>query len=790
MRTTIPILLVMLLAAGTPGCRSARAPDQDAVVRGGIIDLIELARVGDGRAGQRQIRYEQTLAEQERLLAACEFSGEAGDLPWQLRPGAGGEPAGDGLLRLPAAGKETRIQLVPDLHCDEVREVRVRLQASAGHWGRLSWRADADGEVVEGAKRFQLVTGDAFRTYTIEVAGDAAWLGRLAELELAPADDSGPVVVDFIRFHAGLPAVEKSLLQADHRVRGAALTLAGDRRPIMRVPPGTPLDLAVEVPAAEQLPELAFAVGIARPGWRGGGNPVRFSVQVSVDGERERTTIFDRILAPRQRPAERGWLAARVSLAPYVGRRVTLHFATEDRGRKRSGRYAAWANPMIVTPDDGRTSVLVILVDALRADRLGCLGSARRLSPHIDDWSRRGELFTAAYAASSWTVPSVASIFTGLYPYEHGVRYLNTLSLDDRLATVAERFRDAGYVTAAISDNQLISPGNGFAQGFISFDTISRRVEERKARRITDLAAARLGEFGDAPFFLYVHYMDPHGPYQPPAPYDPGAPAGGAGMRPQVKQGLSEWLNLQRIRDPSFTISPAERAHLVRLYEGEVAFTDFHVGRLLARLEALGPGRRTLVAFLADHGEAFAERGSFSHGTSLHEEQIHIPLFIVGPAAARGDGPRVVARPVRTVDLAGMLLEAAGVGGEALPAGRRPRPAGVYSELNALTSGPFAEGGYAASRIVRRDGHKLFLAPETGEYQLYDLARDPGERDDLFDERHPAAEELLADLERHLAAGRSAGDGETDGGVLSSEQLERLEALGYVEPEQGPVGGR
>ncbi len=790
MRTTFPILLAMLLVAATGGCRPAPEPGQAAAVRGGIIDLIELSRVSDGRAGQRQARYRRLLAERERLVSACEFSGEGGDLPWQLRPGADAGPAADGRLTLPSAGGQTRVRLRPDFDCSEVREVRVRLRASAGHWGRLFWRASVDGEMVGGAKRFQLITGDAFRTYIIEVSGDAAWRGRLDRIELAPSDGTGRVDLDFIRFHAGLPAVEKSLLQAEHREPGAALALAGDQRPIMRVLPGSPLDLTVELPAAEHLPLLDLAAGIATPGWRGGGNPVRFSVQVSVDGESGRTTIFDRILAPRQRPAERGWVTARVPLACFAGRRVTLHFATEDRGRGNSARFAAWANPMIVTPDEGRTSVLVILVDALRADRLGCLGNARRLSPHIDSYSRRGDLFTTAYAASSWTVPSVASIFTGLYPYEHGVRYLNTLSLDQRLATLAERFRDAGYVTAAISDNQLISPGNGFAQGFMSFNSISRRDQERKARRITDLAAARLGEFGDVPFFLYVHYMDPHGPYQPAAPYDPGVPAGGAGMRPQVIQGLSEWLNLQRIRDPSFGISPAERAHLVRLYEGEVAFTDFHVGRLLARLEALGLDDRTLVAFLADHGEAFAERGAFSHGTSLHEEQIHVPLFIVEPAGTRGAAPRLVARPVRTVDLAGMLLESAGAGGQALPAGGQPRPAGVYSELNALTSGPFAEGGYEASRIVRRDGYKLFYAPDTGEHLLFDLGRDPGERDDLFGDKPPAAAELLADLERHLAAGRPGGTDEQGGGVLSSEQLERLEALGYVEAEPDSTGGR
>jgi arylsulfatase A-like enzyme len=304
----------------------------------------------------------------------------------------------------------------------------------------------------------------------------------------------------------------------------------------------------------------------------------------------------------------------------------------------------------------------------------------------------------------------VASLFTALVPYRHGIRYVNTLELSDKLDTLAERMAEAGYFTGAISDNLLITPRNGFDQGFRTFLSKPEHVAARKSAAVTTDAMAWLEAHGECPFFLYLHFMDPHSDYRPPTPYRPRLPEDGPDIRRFVRQGRGGKTADLRQHNRNFRLSGAEQAHLLDLYDGEIAANDFQLGRLLAFLRQRGLADRTAVIFLADHGEEFDDHGKYSHATSLYEEMVHVPLIIRLPAGEPVAGPRVEHALVRITDLAPTVLALAGAGGfdgavdgapllGLLEGGERAGgPVAAYTELNPFSGHPMAPGWVEATR--------------------------------------------------------------------------------------------
>jgi arylsulfatase A-like enzyme len=427
--------------------------------------------------------------------------------------------------------------------------------------------------------------------------------------------------------------------------------------------------------------------------------------------------------------------------------------------------------------------VVVVVIDTLRADRLGgAYGSARGLTPFLDALAARGTAFTAAYATSSWTSPSVASLLTSRFPSQHRVEtYFSALRPDE--TTLAAVLRRAGYATAAFSANPVLAPvlGSGRFGVWHMHPTAPKLPADRltaKALRWVDAVRRRRP---GTPLFLYLQYMEPHAPYRPPQAYRDRFVAGAPAQAAEAARKLATlaWDDL----------SPAEVETLRGLYDAEVAAMDARLRDLFAALDARGILRDAVVVVTADHGEEFKDHGWLLHGTSLFEELVHVPLVVVSPPGRPADRPRgPVTQNVSLVDVAPTILSLVGLpspprfeGRALLPQSAPLPPVDVLAELS--VNGEIAALQRHTEALVR-DRVKLITPRQTGGAPappvVYDLAADPGEQHPDPPDVAPSAGRLLEALRRKTAdlATRAAPAGEHQ--PLDDETKEKLRRLGYL----------
>ncbi|MES1244861.1 MAG: sulfatase-like hydrolase/transferase [Acidobacteriota bacterium] len=378
----------------------------------------------------------------------------------------------------------------------------------------------------------------------------------------------------------------------------------------------------------------------------------------------------------------------------------------------------------------GPLSVVLLTLDTTRADALG----AR--TPTLSALAARGTRWTAAVSPVPLTLPAHVSLLTGLVPPEHGIHDNGTAVLPKDVPTLAAAFAARGYATAAFVASRVLDRRFGLDRGFQVYDDKAPAEQigeygypERNARQMTDAALAWLAKRpAGKPFFLWVHYYDPHAPYNPPD-VDPRSPAG-------------------------------------QLYAGEVAYMDREIGRLLAALP--GGAGRCLIAAVGDHGEALGEHGERTHGVFLYHSTLHVPLILAGPGVPGG---KAVAETAPTQRLAATLLRLAGAGralGEPLP-GIGGKPAGtVYAESRfALTA-----YGWSPLEAVFDGRWKLIVAPRP---ELYDLGTDPGETRNRLNDRRDEARRLKAALQ---SAQRSFKPRQAE--AADPELARQLQSLGYA----------
>jgi arylsulfatase len=407
--------------------------------------------------------------------------------------------------------------------------------------------------------------------------------------------------------------------------------------------------------------------------------------------------------------------------------------------------------------------VLVICIDALRADHVGAYGYPRATTPSIDRLAAEGVVFESAFSAASWTKPSVPSYFTGRYPWQHGV-YEGSREEDGRLVsdvlaseerTLAELFRAKGYQTVALVTNGQIRGALGFSQGFDAYYDGVGAAELIRARFLEWLDGAS----GDAPFFSYLHFLDVHLPYDPPGPY---RTAFGDAVS-EVDFGTASWKLLkQRIRDREVQISERDRQAMVDLYDGELLYVDTEIGRILAALDARGLLENTLVVVLSDHGEALLERDEIGHGGSLYDELLRVPFIFRFPGDQHA-GVRVQT-PVSTVDLLPTLVDTNGLEMPADLAGRSlvplltgPRP-GAARAL-------YAEGihGTRYQQALRIGGWK---------YVVTTVVRS-GDEPDSEEPPQPGSGAEPAQADAQAASGGGPGSGQHEARLRGGEGGER-----------------
>ena len=282
--------------------------------------------------------------------------------------------------------------------------------------------------------------------------------------------------------------------------------------------------------------------------------------------------------------------------------------------------------------EEEHTNVIVILIDALRADQLGCYGYHRETTPNLDRFSKEAVTFKRATSQTSWTKPSIPSLFTSLYPSRHGVLegsskdtkgHITSDILADSLLTLAEAFRGHGYSTVAFVHNAQLRGFLGFAQGF---DLYQDRAGD--AEHINVEFENWLDQRTGGSFFAYLHYLDVHWPYQPPAPYDPMFGTYSSG----IDFNTDEWKALRKdINNGRVNLSDEDLGKMVALYDGELRYLDDQLGSLFSDLRRRGLYTNSLVIVTADHGEEFLEHDKIGHGQSLYRELLWIPLMIKFP---------------------------------------------------------------------------------------------------------------------------------------------------------------
>ena len=436
-------------------------------------------------------------------------------------------------------------------------------------------------------------------------------------------------------------------------------------------------------------------------------------------------------------------------------------------------------------PAPSPPNILLIVVDTLRADRLGSYGNDRGLTPFLDELAARGTVFRNAYAPCSWTCPSVASLLTSRYPSQHRVSdFESVLSEDERL--FAEVLRAANYATGGFSANFRLSRAQGYAQGFQTWHA-DKTAEKPRAPDVRQFVQRWLHNHQQTPALLYLQYMEPHAPYAPPEPYRTRfRRAGGAAEDETATRKLvqREWDDL----------SSDELTLLASLYDGEVASLDAELRLLFDDLERQGFLADAVVIVTADHGEEFHEHGLMTHGLQLYDESVRVPFIMVAPGYRGG---RVVDEPVSLIDIAPTLVELAGLPPQPPFEGRSLVPLlqrrTLWSWLAALRATPAADTPDVILELPRsgsdydlrrqtegliRGRTKLLIGPD-GNDKVYDLRTDPGELTPNPPQLDGAAPPLVEALHRATTDQAKRAVASAAPQPLADSTKEHLRALGY-----------
>jgi choline-sulfatase len=444
--------------------------------------------------------------------------------------------------------------------------------------------------------------------------------------------------------------------------------------------------------------------------------------------------------SPRRiRPGRRAAIGAGLLLAASGAWWVALHWP------------ASWL------PREPRRALnlIVVTADTLRADRLGAYGNRRIATPHLDRLAAEGVLFEQATTVVPLTLPAHASIFTGTYPLFHGVRDNGGYYLEPEQVTLAEVLKAHGYVTGAFVGAFVLDSRWGLDQGFdryvddfqlSKYETVSLDSVQRRGDEVLDRALRWLDSVRERRFFAWLHFYDAHTPYDPPEPF------------------LSRYGGVRWGR-----------------YDGEVAWVDSLMGRLLGWIDERGLRGSTLVAFVGDHGESLGEHEETTHGFFVYDATLHVPFIVRAPY--RDLAGRRVAQQVRVIDLMPTLLDLVGVpippavqgvSLVELAAGRAPDPG-----LVAYAESYYPRHHYGWSELkALRDGAFLFVAAPRPE--LYDLEADPAQRHNLAPERPTTVSRYAAELDAIVARYSAAGAAEKRPQLVDPDTQAQLAALGYI----------
>lgn len=416
-------------------------------------------------------------------------------------------------------------------------------------------------------------------------------------------------------------------------------------------------------------------------------------------------------------------------------------------------------------------NVILIGIDTLRADHLKCYGYQRDTAPNTDRIALQGSIFKRAYATTSWTLPSFHSIFTSLYQISHGV-VTDYLRLDESFITMAEILKDNGFLTAGFISAPYLKSIFGFSQGFDLYEESPSSPNNpmaqsaRTSHKLSKLVLPWIRKNRNERFFLFVHYWDPHYDFIPPKPY-----------RKMFNPDYKGWMKGRDFVDDD-RINPdmdeEDLKQLLALYDGEIRWTDSHLGLLFEVLEKLKLDDKTIIIIVGDHGEEFFEHGEKGHRNNLYNETIHVPLIFKIPGIKK---PRTIEAVVSIVDILPTVLDILEIENPTLMEGRSLKSL-IYGQEKEAHESVFSElDDYLISMI--KGSWKIIHNSESHEFELYNIKDDPLEIHNVFNRQSTQAYELMKELiswqkikeKTKMIAPKVIQDEKT---------LKQLKSLGYI----------
>lgn len=517
-----------------------------------------------------------------------------------------------------------------------------------------------------------------------------------------------------------------------------------------------------------RLPEaarLGFAVAT-----RDSAETVRFRVRI------DDAVVFDESLSARD--GDHWWDQPAIDLSDRAGDDVELAFETDGAG--------LWGNPRIESRTPEGPRVILISIDCLRADHVGTYGYAKPTTPAIDAFAHDAVVFDNAVSASSWTIPSHMSMFTGLPPMVHGVNdspdnfWAGTAkTLPPGVPYLAELMSRDGYETGAVVSSAPMSPLYGFERGFGIY-----RVHADKAEEVVDSALDLVARSPERPFFLFVHFIDPHWPYMPMVEFRSYATEfiERFGTRPK---DISELI--KRHQGKAVKALPEDAVDIQTLYDAALAYVDHELGRFFDELKRRDLYDDALILLTGDHGEGFYDHETFGHAKTLYQELTHVPLIVKWPT---GTPSGRVDAPVSHVDILPTILEAAGltappVEGVSLASPPSDREivgdASWEDRLRRETMLSVRRGNYKYIVVIAFEPFEELSLQTVIREELYDLSSDPKEEHNLIEDPPVSLVPFRERLTTYMSAAKLYRAGHEGGTIAIDDDTRRsLEALGYV----------
>lgn len=686
------------------------------------------------------IRLTQLALDAQASRVRAPFLLQPGD-DWQVFSG-----------EMTAAGRSTTItpgdgpafiQIPVSFSATDYNVVRLSMRMDAGTACLLKWRGNLQPEFARTpGVSLPTIADNEFRTYIFELDTLAPdlWMGKLERLEFWPSlDQPANVEIGAIELDYEPPAGPRHI------------TMGRETLPALPAQQDT-IAWTVDVPE-DSLFNVSF--GMPPRSWESEETDgARFTVSVEP-AEGTSAVLLEQTLRPGDNPEDRRWQAAQADLSEYAGQTVKLllhldHLATDQ------GDLAFWGAPTVIerASEAKIAPVILISLDTLRAGHLSCYGYERRTSPNLDAWAAQDAvLFENAFVQETWTLPSHMTMFTGLYPKNHGVSSNANLAQDK--TTITELLRDAGYVSAGFTGmDWWLMPWRGFGQGFDYYSVPQRAF--RHIHQTMDLVYPWLDAHPVPKWFLFLHSFDIHSKtydlnYR--LPYDPDVEGFDAFSReiaeppsfdrPGIQTDATHFL--MAANEGRLIVQPDELAYMIAKYDDCILMTDAALQAFFNDLKARNAYDNALIIVTSDHGEEFGEHGHYLH-EQTYVESSHVPLLIKFPGNKHGG--RRVAELVQLIDLLPTIAGATDL----------PLPANLDGQsLLALLDGETQRRDYAYTQrltmqAVRDTEWSLHQHTVTGASEFFELRTDPGEQNNVISQHEDETKACQAELKEFFAA--------------------------------------